>query len=94
MQIPVHKANLIPRGKEVEGFILIDHYYYEHRWLEVWKQCFGPFYLHQTTIDLYALNLDKSQEEFIEDVRKTHTFLHSYLPCKCSLGKAFEKLEG
>jgi len=92
MQIPVHKSNLIPRGKEVEGFILIDHSYYEHRYLEVWKQFIGPFYLHQTTVDLDALA--NPYKEFVEDVRKTHTFLHSYLPCKCSLGKAFEKLEG
>jgi len=92
MQIPVHRSNLLPRGKEVEGFILLEHYYYEHHWLEVWKQWFGPFYLHQTTIDLDAY--EKPHKEFIEAVRKTHTFLHSYLPCKCSLGKAFEDLEG
>ena len=36
----------------------------------------------------------ESLKEFVEEIRKTHNIFHGYLPCKCSMGKAFEKLEG
>lgn len=32
--------------------------------------------------------------EFVETIRQLHKALHGNLPCGCTIGKAFEKLEG
>lgn len=87
MNIPVHKNNLLPRGKQVDNYIIIEHSYYGEYFVEVWKRFFGSYYTH-----LYTYPSLKLYKEFVEDVKKYHTLIHSYLPCKCSIGKAFTKL--
>lgn len=92
MEMPVHRDNLLPRGRQVGKFIVIIHMgdYYRGQ-VEVWKQWIGPFYLFQ---EIPAGITNPEYAAFVEEVRESHDVLHYYLPCKCSIGKAFKKLEG
>jgi len=50
MQLPVHKENLLPRGKRIGKYIYITHKGdYAPGWVEVWKHFFGPWYYWKET---------------------------------------------
>jgi hypothetical protein len=91
MQLPVHKSNLLPRGKQVGNFIIIVHTGDQVRGIiEVWKHFFGPWYYWQ---EIPVNEIQANHKQFVEAIRKSHNALHSYLPCGCSIGKAFTTLE-
>jgi len=48
---PVHKDNLLPRGRRVnKDYILIEHSGdYVRGWTEVWKRLIGPHYIWKET---------------------------------------------
>jgi hypothetical protein len=50
-QIPVHKSNLIPRGKRVnKNYIhIVQTGDYVRGWTEVWKRVFGNWYIWKET---------------------------------------------
>ena len=99
MQLPVHRDNLILRATLVsKDEIRIKHSYYGEKLEEVWTHFFGPWFYWKETIKLNEPNSEveiilDDYREFVESMRKLHTDLHGPLPCKCTMGKAFEKLD-
>lgn len=56
---PVHRNNLLPRGKQIGKYIHIRHSYYGEQMLDVWKHFFGPWYYWEET---KKLDLPNSEE--------------------------------
>jgi len=57
MNLPVHKSNLLPRGKQVGKCIYIVHTGdYVRDQTEIWKRWFGSWYLWEETVKTSELN--------------------------------------
>lgn len=72
--------------------------YYGEKLEEVWCHFYGPWFYWKETIKLNEPNSEveiilEDYREFVKAIRKTHEIYHGSLPCKCSIGKAFEKLD-
>jgi hypothetical protein len=99
MQLPVHRDQLMLRATTVsKDEIRIKHSYYGEKLEEVWCHFYGPWFYWKETIKLNEPNSEveiilEDYREFVKAIRKTHEIYHGSLPCKCSIGKAFEKLD-
>jgi len=49
MNLPVHRSNLLPRGKQVGKYIHIRHSCECGRTVEIWKRFFWFWYIWQET---------------------------------------------
>ena len=57
MNFPVHKSNLLSRGKQVGKSIYITHTGdYVRGWTEIWAHLIGPYYLWHETVKTSDLN--------------------------------------